>query len=77
MTRLPEDRPEKPVTGLSKTYATARAEHLARLCDMLAGTPQVRTELVDDIRRQLDAGTYLTEEKLDLAIYRMLKDILG
>lgn len=43
---------------------------------MLAHTREVRTELVDDIRAQLDDGSYMSEEKLNLAIYRMLKDAL-
>ena len=43
---------------------------------MLARSREVRTELVDDLRSQMDDGTYMTEEKLNLAIYRMLKDAL-
>ena len=56
---------------------TPRARNLARIVDMLSETPSVRTELVEDIRRQVAAGTYATEAKLDMAIGRMLKDILA
>ena len=43
---------------------------------MLAESPGVRTELVADIRAQIQSGGYENEEKLDLAIYRMLRGIL-
>jgi hypothetical protein len=72
----PEDRPEMHLTGLDHTCSTVRARQPSHLVEMLAATPAVRTELIDEIRRQLAEGRYLTEEKLDLAIYRMLKDVL-
>ncbi len=53
-----------------------RARRLARIVDMLAAAPGVRAELVDDIRAQLDGGGYVNEEKLELAIGRMLREIL-
>ena len=57
--------------------ATPRALQLARIVEMLSTAPAVRGELVADIHRQLADGGYVSEEKLDLAIGRMLKDILG
>ena len=42
----------------------------------LAASREVRTELVDDLRAQMDEGAYMSPEKLNLAIYRMLKDVL-
>lgn len=50
---------------------------LERIFEMLARSPEVRTELVDDVRGQMDDGRYMCEEKLNLAIYRMLKDVLA
>lgn len=64
------DRPFQPPP-------TQRARDLARIVEMLTRAPAVRTELVEEIRRQLDADAYMTEEKLDLAIERMLRDILA
>jgi hypothetical protein len=57
--------------------ATQRARDLARIVEMLTRAPAVRTELVEEIRRQLQTDGYMTEEKLDLAIERMLRDILA
>ena len=50
---------------------------LERIFEMLTRSREVRTELVDDIRAQMDSGKYMREEKLNLAIYRMLKDVLA
>jgi hypothetical protein len=55
--------------------ASPRAERLSRIVEMLARTPSVRAELVADIRGRI-GDDYMSEEKLDLAIYRMLRDIL-
>ncbi len=64
------DRPSDPP-------ATSRARDLARIVEMLSRAPAVRTELVDEIRRQVETDGYMNEERLDLAIERMLKDILA
>ena len=50
--------------------------HLQPILEMLSQTPAVRDELVQDIQQQINLGTYLSDEKLNLAIYRLLKDIL-
>jgi hypothetical protein len=59
-----------------QTPTTSRARHLTQIIEMLSRTPAVRAELVADIRSQVTTEEYVSEEKLDLAIYRMLKDIL-
>jgi len=43
---------------------------------MIASSTDARRELVADIRGRVASGDYVTEEKLNLAIYRLLKDIL-
>lgn len=50
---------------------------LERIYELLSRSREVRTELVDDIRAQMEDGSYMREEKLNLAIYRMLKDVLA
>ena len=52
-------------------------ERLERIIEILASTPDVRSDLVEEIRGQIDRGEYLTEDKLNFAIFRMLKEILG
>ena len=66
LANLPNDRGPSP-----------RARQLTQLVEMLSRTPAVRSELVADIRQQIALDGYMNEEKLDLAIYRMLKDILA
>jgi hypothetical protein len=62
---------EKPVRVVSPNGGD-----LARIVKMLADSNDVRSELVTDIRGQMDEGSYMSDEKLNLAIYRMLRDIL-
>lgn len=54
-----------------------RTESLTRIVDVLTTRPRIRTALADDIRRQLDEGTYANEERLNLAIYRLLREALA
>ena len=53
-----------------------RYPRLAKILELLSATPGVRQDLVDEIKEQIQQGEYLTEEKLNVAIYRLLKDIL-
>ena len=52
-------------------------ERLEKIFELLSSTPDVRDDLVEEVREQIDSGDYLTEDKLNFAIYRMLKEILS
>ena len=54
-----------------------RYPRLARILDLLSQTPGVESDLGAEIREQIRKGEYLTEEKLNIAIARLLKEILG
>lgn len=56
---------------------TRREQDLRRILQMLSGSPSVRSELVADVRQQVEDDSYLNEEKLNLAIFAMLRDVLG
>jgi len=47
----------------------------ARLVDASRDLPEIRQDLVTRIRSQIDAGTYETPEKLDVALGRLLDEI--
>jgi len=64
------------VTARSETVRK-RYPELARILDLLSTAKGVRQDVVDDIREQIQRGKYLTEEKLNIAISRLLKEILG
>ena len=49
-------------------------EAKARLASVDEG---VRSELVNRVRSELDAGGYVTQDKLDSAVDRLIDDILG
>jgi hypothetical protein len=55
----------------------AKFRRLTNLVGMLSGVSGVRNDLVEDIRDQIDCGEYLTEEKLNEAIHRLLREIMA
>ena len=80
--RAPETPPAPPVQGTAKARQVGQrlgdrvelSEH-ARLLDKLRQLPQVRFEMVEEIRRAIADGTYETPEKLDAAIQRLLEEV--
>ena len=50
---------------------------LTSLVGMLSNVDGVREDLVADIREQVGNGSYLTEEKLNAAIHRLLREIMA
>ena len=54
-----------------------RFRQLTNLVSMLSRVDGVREELVTEIRAQIQAGTYLTEEKLNEAIHRLLREVMA
>ncbi len=54
-----------------------RFQRLTNLVSMLSRVDGVREELVIEIRAQILAGTYLTEEKLNEAIHRLLREVMA
>ena len=54
-----------------------RFRRLTRIVGMLSRMDGVRDELVEEIRGQIARGSYLTEDKLNEAIYRLLREIMA
>ena len=47
----------------------------ARLLDRLRSLPEVRSDLVEQVKQAIENGTYDTTEKLDAAIERLVEDL--
>jgi len=54
-----------------------RFRRLNRIVGMLSQVDGVREELVSDIRAKIQQGIYLTEDKLNEAIYCLLREIMA
>ena len=61
--------------GVASSDRVELSDH-ARLLDRLRQLPEVRTELVDRIRREIADGAYDTPEKLDGAVRELLDDVV-
>lgn len=50
---------------------------LGQMLDGIGQLPEIRQEKVDEIRRHLAAGSYESPEKLEVALDRLLDELLG
>jgi hypothetical protein len=46
----------------------------ARYLDMLRQLPDVRQNLIDRVKTQIEAGTYETDDKIDAALENFMRD---
>lgn len=58
-------------TPVDQVDISVEADFVSQIHDL----PAVRAERVDDIRAQIEAGTYETDQKLDVAVGRLLDEI--
>lgn len=49
---------------------------LGRMLDGIGQLPEIRHERVEEIRREISAGTYETPEKLELALDRLFDELI-
>ena len=56
---------------------TVEISTVARMAAKIADLPEVRTELVERVKAELAAGIYETPEKMDIAIERLIDDLMG
>jgi len=61
----------KPRRGDDRVEVSDAARFLAKMNAM----PEVRSELVNEVRAQIADGTYDTPEKMDLAIDSMIEEL--
>ncbi len=67
----------KPGSSISSGLPVDRVEisPIARLMSEVSALPDIRAERVAQVRADIQAGTYITPEKMDIAIGRLLEDI--
>jgi len=63
------------VAGGTGTDDQVQISELAYWRSKLDGTPEVREDLIASVRQQILAGAYDSDDKLDLAIDRMMGDL--
>lgn len=76
-TRVARDNRSAPDAEPTERVDKAEFSPEAELLGRLATIPDVRVEKVADVRAQIEAGTYETPQKLDIAVQRAMNDILG
>lgn len=70
---------ERPTRDSPRAEAGIRSDRLelseAALENIQSGSGGVRTELVERLRGEIAAGTYLTDEKLDAVVDRLHREL--
>ena len=67
----------KPGGAIPNSIPVDRVEisQIARLMSEVSLIPEVRAEKIAQVRAQIEAGTYITPEKMDIAVGRLLQDL--
>ena len=77
-------QPSNPTTASDQVQAPDQLEisqeaemasQAAELIEHIQQLPDIRADRVDEIRAAIEAGTYETEERLDIAVDRLLDEI--
>ncbi len=67
--------PANGAAGQARGSDQAQFSVAARLLSRLDELPEVRSDLVARVKAEIEAGTYETEDKLDLAISELADDL--
>jgi len=54
---------------------TVEISQVARLLGKVAEIPEVRAEKIAAVKAQIQAGTYITPEKIDITVERLLREL--
>ena len=65
--------PAAPSQGVSDVVEISLA---ARLTAKLQETPAIRADLVERVKAEIASGAYETPERIQIAVERLLKDLL-
>ncbi len=75
--RTADRRPPVEVHIQPEPVDTVDLSERARLLDALRSQPDFRPEVVDRVKAEIEQGTYLTDEKLDMALDALINDFLA
>lgn len=67
--------PEVVTRGADSVDISALARRLGLITSEQTTAKPFRSELVESIKAQIEAGTYDTDEKLDIALDRLTRDL--
>jgi anti-sigma28 factor (negative regulator of flagellin synthesis) len=71
------ERPAADAAVVAAPVDTVDLSERARLLDGLRQGVDVRHDLVERVKGEIEAGTYLTDERLDRALDALIEDLLG
>jgi flagellar biosynthesis anti-sigma factor FlgM len=67
--------PIRPQQAPDRANDTVEISQVASLLAKVEDIPEVRAEKIAAIRAQIEAGTYITPEKIDITAERLLREL--
>ena len=67
------NQPSAPIND--ELQISAAAQEAAQMVEQVNQIPDIRQDRVNEIRAQIEAGTYETDDKIQLAVERLLDEI--
>lgn len=64
------------VSGFSQPADVVEISAAARLVSQINNIPDVRSDLVARVKQEIASGKYETDQKLDIAVDRLMEDLL-
>jgi negative regulator of flagellin synthesis FlgM len=75
--------PVNPIAAEARPVETAATadvveiSNVARLTLKVNELPEIRADLVERVKAEIAAGTYETPERIDIAVNRLMEELLG
>jgi len=66
---------QAPPAALPQTPDVIEISAAARLAAQVNSIPEVRVDLVSRVKAEIEAGTYETQERIDIAVQRLMQDL--
>ncbi len=68
-------RPQSQVVETHNVSDTVEISTVAKLAAKVQQLPEVRTELVQRVKAEIEAGTYETPEKIEITVDRLMDEL--
>lgn len=68
-------KPQPQVTETTNVSDTVEISTVAKLAAKIQQLPEVRTELVQRVKAEIEAGTYETPERLEVTVDRLMDEL--
>jgi len=74
---IPPTGPVEPQPQVAQPADVVEISQVAHLAAKAQELPEIRAELVAQVKAEIAAGTYETSERLEITVERLMDDLIG